>query len=118
MNWINTVNTTSFRIVASVTLAFLGALIILCAVVFAGWEPKDSQLTVLFYMGGGLFAMMGLDVTQFATKRFSHVDYVKAKKGPSPVTVEAPSTVVAPTTEMRSVAIETASRAAERGEDP
>lgn len=93
-NWINTVNTTSFRIIASVTLAVLGALIILSAVVFAGWEPKESQLTLLFYMGGGVFAMMGLDVAQFATKRFTHSEYVAAKKGPSPVTVGAPSTVV------------------------
>jgi hypothetical protein len=93
MNWINTVNTTTLRIIASVCMAFLGTMIILSAIVFAGWEPKDSQLTVLFYLGMGVLAMMGIDLAQFATKRFTHSEYVAAKKGPSPVTVEAPSTV-------------------------
>ena len=93
MNWINSVNTTSFRIIASVCVACLGVLVILGAMILGGWEPKDSQLTVLLYVGGVVFGMMGLDVAQFATKRFTHSEYVAAKKGPSPITVEAPSTV-------------------------
>lgn len=93
MNWINTVNTTSFRIVASVCLAVIVALILIAALVFGGWEPKESQLTLLMYVGGGIFVMMGVDITQFITKRFTHSEYVAAKKGPSPVTVEAPSKV-------------------------
>jgi hypothetical protein len=91
--WINSINTTSFRIVVSVVVAAVLLTLLTAAVVFVGFKPDDGQMRLLYAMGGLLGAMMSLDVLQFVGKRFSDAEYVSAKKGPSPVTVEAPSTV-------------------------
>ena len=56
-------------------------------------QPTALQLRVLTALGALVLTMMGFDVLQFIGKRFSDAEYVAARKGPSPVTVEAPSTV-------------------------
>lgn len=91
-SWINEVNTTSLRIIASV----VGAVVNITAIQIAlllGWQPTEIAVKVMLGEAGVLLTMMGYDVIQFISKRFSHTDYVAAKN-PSPVTVEPPATVV------------------------
>jgi hypothetical protein len=92
-DWINAINTTSLRIVASLALALLCVPMVLLAMLWFAWGPTADQLKVLIGLAGFVLTMMGFDVLQFVGKRFSDAEYVTAKKGPSPVTVEAPSTV-------------------------
>jgi hypothetical protein len=93
--WVNDVNTTSLRIVTSLALAIVCVPTILGAILFLDWQPKSGQLLVLGYMAAFALTMMGFDVAQFVAKRFSDAGYASAKNPstPSPVTVEAPSTV-------------------------
>lgn len=94
-SWVNDVNTTSLRIVTSLALAIVCVPAILGAILFLDWQPKSGQLLVLGYMAAFALTMMGFDVAQFVAKRFSDAGYASAKNPttPSPVTVEAPSTV-------------------------
>lgn len=92
-NWINTVNTTAFRVLVSIGLAVEVINVILAGIVFRDWEPKPMQFKVMIGVGTGILTMMGFDVLQFWTKRRTDAEYVTAKQGPSPVSVGGPSTV-------------------------
>jgi xanthine/uracil/vitamin C permease (AzgA family) len=98
---LNKVNTTSARILASVFLAGMTIAFLLVGILWRNWLPTDQQLTVLKGIGLFLALMMGLDVMQFASKRFSDEKYVAAKNptSPSPVTVESGPTSVTVTQE-------------------
>jgi hypothetical protein len=92
--WINTVNTTAFRVLVSIALAVEVINIVLAGIVFRDWEPKPMQYKVMIGVAAGILTMMGFDVLQFWTKRRTDAEYMTAKmSGPSAVTVEAPSTV-------------------------
>lgn len=91
-SWVSDLNTTNFRIVWSVLLAAFVTVFLTFAMVVWGWEPKPMQFKILVGIAGGLLTMMGFDVIQFASKRFSNSEYAAAKNQPK-VTVEAPSTV-------------------------
>lgn len=90
-SWINEVNTTSLRIIVSIGVAAIGMLMVLAAVLFFRWEPKDVQVKLLYALGTFLGVMMALDVTQFIGKRFSAEEYVRGKQGS--VNVEQAGTV-------------------------
>lgn len=97
-NWINTVNTTAFRVLISIGMALSHSSAVLIAMLIFAWEPSAMQMKVLMGDAGAILTMMGFDVIQFISKRRTEVEYVQAKQGPSPVNVEAPSSVVvAPT---------------------
>lgn len=93
--WVNDINTTAFRIIASVLLACIGVVIVLLAIVWHNWFPTSEQVRVLAGLATVVLTMMGFDVLQFVGKRFSDTGYAAAKNpsAPSPVNVEAPSTV-------------------------
>lgn len=93
--WVNDVNTTSLRIVTSLALAIVCVPAILGSILFLDWQPKAGQLSILGYLAAFVLTMMGFDVAQFVAKRFSDAGYASAKNpsAPSPVTVEAPSSV-------------------------
>lgn len=82
-NWINTVNTTSWRIVLSSLGAVINITALMIAMLFFHWEPTALQLKVLGGCAGVLLTMMGFDVLQFASKRFSDAGYQAAKAGAS-----------------------------------
>lgn len=90
--WVNDVNTTSLRIVVSIGVAAVLLILLTVGVLFFHFEPTGKQMQLLYAMGGLLALMMALDVSQFIGKRFSDAGYASAKN-PSPVNVEAPSTV-------------------------
>jgi hypothetical protein len=92
---VNTINTTSLRIVTSVFVAAMLLIMLGFGVLFFGFVPTPQQMTLLYAMGGLLAAMMALDVAQFVGKRFSDAGLAAAKNPvqPSPVTVGGPSTV-------------------------
>jgi hypothetical protein len=93
-SWINEVNTTNFRILTSVGIAALAIVFIMIGILWRNWMPTTGQVEVLKGVGIFLAVMMGLDVFQFASKRFSDHEYARAKaSGPSPVSVGGPSTV-------------------------
>lgn len=93
-SWINTVNTTSFRIVVSTICTGLGLLMVVVAVLFFNWQPTEVQLKVLGGAAVVAMTVMGLDVTQFIGKRFSDSGYAAAKATP-PVNVESANLVTA-----------------------
>lgn len=118
-SWINEVNTTSFRILASV----FGAIINITAIQVAllmGWAPTEIQLKVLIGEAGVLLTMMGFDVIQFASKRFSDKGLAAAKAGT--VNVEQAGTVVAappaPPAPEPTVPVGATPRTPEKGDDP
>ncbi len=92
-SWINTVNTTALRIIVSIGLAVEIVNLVAIAMLFFRWEATSTQYKILTGIGVGILTMMGLDVWQFIAKRKTDAEYVTAKQGPSPVNVEAPSTV-------------------------
>lgn len=65
---------TNARIVTSLVLALGTGIRYVAFAKPDGWEPSIEWL-------GFLVTMMGLDVAQFAAKRSTHVDYVKARNG-------------------------------------
>jgi hypothetical protein len=91
--WINTVNTTALRIIVSIALAAEIINLVAIAMLFFRWEATATQYKMFMGIGIGILTMMGIDVWQFVAKRKTEADYMTAKQGPSPVTVEAPSTV-------------------------
>lgn len=94
MDWLNALNTTNFRILVSVVFAAVWGTMILIAVMFFGWNPTDMQLKVLLGLMAGLLTMMGFDVIQFASKRFSDSGYAKAKNPPQTTQVSTGSTEI------------------------
>lgn len=94
-NWLNSVSTTSLRIVTTVALMAFCVIAVVTGIVFRNWLPTEQQITVLKWLGLFLSIALGLDVSQFGLKRFSDTGYAAAKNPatPSPVNVEAPSTV-------------------------
>lgn len=92
-NWINTVNTTAFRVLISIGMALSHSSAVVIAMLIFAWEPTAMQMKVLTGDAAAILTMMGFDVIQFISKRRTEVDYVQAKQGPSPVNVEAPSNV-------------------------
>jgi hypothetical protein len=92
-DWVNTVNTTAFRVLVSIGLAVEVINFVTIGMLFNGWEPTSMQYKVLIGVAGAILTMMGFDVVQFIAKRRTDADYVTAKQGPSPVTVGGPSTV-------------------------
>lgn len=92
--WVNSVNTTAWRIVVSITMAFTHAGAVLIAMLAFGWEPTVMQMKVLTGDAAAILTMMGFDVLQFISKRRTDAEYIQAKQGPSPVTAEGPSTVI------------------------
>ena len=102
--WINEINTTAVRVLVSVGLASFAIIAIVWGILWRNWLPTTEQMRVLEGVALVILTMMGFDVLQFASKRFSDKGYAEAKArgkhGPSPVTVEAPSTVkIAPAPE-------------------
>ena len=91
--WINTVNTTALRIIVSIALAVEIVNLVVIAMLLFRWEATSTQFRILTGIGVGILTMMGFDVWQFVQKRKTETEYVTAKQGPSPVTVEAPSNV-------------------------
>lgn len=91
----NSISTTNARILVSIGLAAFGVIAVLIGILFRNWLPTSEQITVLKGVGLFLCVMMGIDLAQFTSKRFSDSGYAAAKNpsSPSPVTVEAPSTV-------------------------
>jgi hypothetical protein len=83
-DWINGVNTTSLRILVSITLAAELILSLQFAMLALAWSPTPAQKWVLLGIGGGILTMMGFDVIQFASKRFSDSGYAK-NANPAPV---------------------------------
>lgn len=92
-NWINEVNTTSFRIITSCLIAFSLSHMVVYAVLFQKYEPTKAHMTILTGILGGLLTMMGFDVLQFVGKRFTNTDYAAAKNPPTQVITHPPSTV-------------------------
>jgi hypothetical protein len=92
-NWVNSVNTTSWRILASTVLFGFMVIVTTVGVTLMNWMPTDMQFKTLLYLGAGVLLAMGLDVTTFGLKRFSDAAYVSAKQGPSPVSIAPPSNV-------------------------
>ena len=93
----NGINTTNTRILVSVGLAAY-MVVSLTIAMFFGWTPTEGQKWVLIGIAGGLLTMMGFDVFQFATKRFSDAGYAAAKaaaKAGSSVDVVGPPAVSA-----------------------
>jgi hypothetical protein len=97
--WVNTVNTTAFRVLVSIALAVEVINFVTIGMLFRGWEPTGMQYKVLIGVAGAILTMMGFDVLQFWAKRSTDSGYVTAKQGPSPVTVGGPSTVNVDATE-------------------
>lgn len=95
-SWVNDLNTTAFRIVASVWIAGLVILALVVAMLFFGWQPSALQLKVLTGIAGVVLTMMGFDVLQFIGKRFSDATYAAAKNPSQPVIVDTPAPVAAP----------------------
>lgn len=89
---INAINTTNVRTLASVCLAVFGVIAVLIGILWRNWLPTEQQITVLKGLGLFLGVMMGIDLAQFTSKRFSDSGYAAAKN-PSPVNVGGPSTV-------------------------
>jgi hypothetical protein len=111
--WVNTVNTTSLRIIASIGGAIFCISNVLLAMLWRNWIPDPMQYKVLIGIAGVLLTMMGFDVIQFIGKRFSAAQYVAAKSGAesgSSVLVQS-TTPLAPTVEV------TAAPVAEKGEE-
>src|SRR5688500_12710418 len=88
VNSINSVNSTSFRIMASVVTTCIICIMLVAAILFFGWEPNAIQMMVLYAVGGGLRTMMGYDVVQFVGKRWTDIDFQKARNPPGKVDVE------------------------------
>lgn len=91
--WINEVNTTSLRIITSIIGVVLNITALTIAILAFGWEPTSMQLKVLTGEAGVLLTMMGFDVIQFASKRWTNTDYASAKNPPTQVIANPPSTV-------------------------
>lgn len=89
-SWINDVNTTSLRIIVSVFLAAVSIMLVLVAVLLRNWLPTAEQTKVLIGVAGVVLTMMGFDVLQFASKRFSDATYAAAKNPSQPVSVDTP----------------------------
>lgn len=96
---INEINTTSYRIIMSVTTACVVVITLMAAMLFFNWEPTDKQKWVLMGIAGGLLTMMGYDVAQFIGKRWSDIDFAAAKNPAPKVDVGTADTVIATTTE-------------------
>jgi hypothetical protein len=88
--WINSVNTTSLRIIASIGGAIFCTSNVLLAMLWKNWTPNPMQYKVLIGIAGVLLTMQGFDVIQFASKRFSDKDYAAAKNPTQPVKVDTP----------------------------
>lgn len=96
--WINSVNTTNWRIVLSSLGAVINITALMAAMLFFAWEPTAVQLKVLGGCAGVLLTMMGYDVAQFIGKRFSDAGYQAAKTGASTgASVDVIATPPAPT---------------------
>jgi hypothetical protein len=97
-NWINTVNTTNLRIIVSAMGAVINVTAIIVAMMIFRWVPTPTQMKVLTGCAGVLLTMMGFDVLQFASKRFSDAGYQAAKSGAAAgSSVEVAATPPAPT---------------------
>lgn len=90
---INTVNSTSLRIVWSLHIATAYALMVLAGVMLG--RITDGNDSVVSGLGWIITSWLAVDMVSFAAKRFSDAGYAAAKNvnTPSPVTVEAPATV-------------------------
>ena len=88
--WIDKVNTTSLRIVVSIGAVTTNITGINVAILL-GWEPTPMQLKVLLGEAGVFLTMMGFDVAQFASKRFTDAGYAAAKNPSQPVQTDVPS---------------------------
>jgi hypothetical protein len=71
-------NTTSYRIFASVNVFCSESLAVTFAILL-GWVPTELQITVLKINGIALLIAMGIDLTQYAWKRHTDKDYQAAK---------------------------------------
>jgi hypothetical protein len=95
--WVNSVNTTSFRIITSVIVTAIGMLGLLIALLFFRWEPTALQLKLLEGEALVALTMMGFDVIQYIGKRFSDKDYATARASVAMpavnVTAESPAIV-------------------------
>lgn len=92
-SWINDLNMTSFRVLVSCLLAVSLSHIIVIAMVFYKYEPTKIQMTVLTGILFGILTMMGFETASFLGKRFSDIDFAKAKNPPTQVIASPPSTV-------------------------
>ena len=75
---LNSLSTTTLRILVSVALATILVLTVLAGLV-VGHHYTDADIHVLEILGVGLLTMMGLDVTQLFMKRATDNSYVAAK---------------------------------------
>lgn len=95
--WVNSINTTSFRIITSVIVTAIGMLGLLIALLFFKWEPTALQLKLLEGEAVVALTMMGFDVIQYIGKRFSDKDYATARASVAlpavNVTAESPAVV-------------------------
>lgn len=82
---INAINTTNTRVLDSIVLANFVVVICTIGVTFLDWEPKPMQYKVLIAIGALILTMMGFDVLQFASKRFSDAGLAAAKNPNQPV---------------------------------
>lgn len=91
----NAISTTNARILVSIALAAFAVIAVLIGILFRNWLPSTEQITVLKGVALFLCVMMGIDLAQFTSKRITDSGYAAAKNpsAPSPVNVEAPSTV-------------------------
>lgn len=96
---LDTLPSTNFRIVVSVCIAAVIAIVLTVAVVLLHTDFNESQLMLIRYIGIGLLIMMGLDVTQFGMKRltFKPDDDTPCEPSapPSSATIAAPSPAIA-----------------------
>lgn len=77
--WLNTFNTTNYRIFVSTWLAVFLVVTLTVGMIGLGFTPNPVQYKVFMGIGGGILTMMGFDVMQFIGKRFSDANYAAAK---------------------------------------
>lgn len=82
---INALNTTNTRILDSIGLANFVVVVVMVGVTIKDWEPSEMQFKVLIAVGALILTMMGFDVIQFASKRFSDAGLAAAKNPTQPV---------------------------------
>ena len=87
--YLNDLNTTSYRIVASATTTCIICVMLMVAMLFFGWTPGALQLKVLYAIGILLSVMMGIDVAQFGVKRWTDVNFQNARSAGGPTVTNA-----------------------------
>lgn len=91
--WVNDLNVTSFRILISCLIAASLSHIIVIAMVFYSYTPTPTHITVLTGLLFGLLTMMGFETISLLGKRWTDIDYTRAKNPPTQVIAPPPSTV-------------------------